>query len=50
MHRSRATARTILDEVSGSRPDFIEHQLGQASAEPPTDEPTTGRCPLRMAV
>lgn len=27
-HGFRATARTILDEVFGFRPDFIEHQLG----------------------
>ena len=26
-HGFRATARTILDEVLGFRPDFIEHQL-----------------------
>ena len=29
-HRFRATARTILDEVLGFRPDFIEHQLAHA--------------------
>ena len=27
MHGLRAMARTILDEVLGFRPDFIEHQL-----------------------
>ena len=27
-HGFRAAARTILDEVLGFRPDFIEHQLG----------------------
>ena len=26
-HGFRATARTILDEVLGVRPDIIEHQL-----------------------
>lgn len=29
-HGWRATARTILDEVLGFRPDFIEHQLAHA--------------------
>jgi integrase len=29
-HGFRATARTILDEVLGERPDFIEHQLAHA--------------------
>lgn len=29
-HGFRATARTILDEVLGVRPDFIEHQLAHA--------------------
>ena len=29
-HGFRATARTILDEVLGFRPDFIEHQLAHA--------------------
>ena len=28
-HGFRAMARTILDEVLGFRPDFIEHQLAQ---------------------
>ena len=30
MHGFRAMARTILDEVLGFRPDFIEHQLAHA--------------------
>ena len=30
MHGFQAMARTILDEVLGSRPDFIEHQLAHA--------------------
>ena len=30
MHGFRAMARTILDEVLGLRPDFIEHQLAHA--------------------
>lgn len=29
-HGFRAVARTILDEVLGARPDFIEHQLAHA--------------------
>jgi len=29
-HGFRAMARTILDEVMGIRPDFIEHQLAHA--------------------
>lgn len=29
-HGFRATARTLLDEVLGERPDFIEHQLAHA--------------------
>lgn len=29
-HGFRAVARTILDEVLGFRPDFIEHQLAHA--------------------
>ena len=29
-----ATARTILDEVLGFRPDFIEHQLAHAVRDP----------------
>ena len=34
MHGFRATARTILDEVLGFRPDFIEHQLAHAVRDP----------------
>lgn len=34
MHGWRATARTILDEVLGFRPDFIEHQLAHAVKDP----------------
>ena len=30
IHGFRATARTMLDEVLGFRPDFIEHQLAHA--------------------
>jgi len=30
VHGFRAMARTILDEVLGFRPDFIEHQLAHA--------------------
>jgi hypothetical protein len=30
----RAVARTILDEVLGVRPHFIEHQLAQAVRDP----------------
>ncbi|WP_338115322.1 hypothetical protein [Thiocystis minor] len=33
-HGFRAMARTILDEVLGFRPDFIEHQLGHAVRDP----------------
>lgn len=33
-HGFRATARTILDEVLGFRPDFIEHQLAHAVKDP----------------
>lgn len=33
-HGFRATARTILDEVLGIRPDFIEHQLAHAVKDP----------------
>jgi integrase len=29
-HGFRAVARTILDEVLGVRPDYIEHQLAHA--------------------
>jgi integrase len=34
IHGFRATARTILDEVLGFRPDFIEHQLAHAVRDP----------------
>ena len=30
VHGFRAMARTILDEILGFRPDFIEHQLAHA--------------------
>ena len=33
-HGFRAMARTILDEVLGIRPDFIEHQLAHAVKDP----------------
>ena len=33
-HGFRAAARTILDEVLGFRPDFIEHQLAHAVRDP----------------
>ena len=33
-HGFRAMARTILDEVLGFRPDFIEHQLAHAVPDP----------------
>jgi integrase len=33
-HGFRATARTILDEVLGERPDLIEHQLAHAVKDP----------------
>jgi len=33
-HGFRALARTILDEVLGFRPDFIEHQLAHAVKDP----------------
>ena len=33
-HGFRAVARTILDEVLGFRPDFIEHQLTHAVRDP----------------
>jgi integrase len=33
-HGFRAVARTILDEVLGVRPDFIEHQLAHAVRDP----------------
>ena len=34
IHGFRAVARTILDEVLGFRPDFIEHQLAHAVKDP----------------
>jgi len=34
VHGWRATARTILDEVLGVRPDLIEHQLAHAVKDP----------------
>ena len=34
LHGFRAMARTILDEVLGFRPDFIEHQLAHAVRDP----------------
>ncbi len=33
-HGFRATARTLLDEVLGFRPDWIEHQLAHAVRDP----------------
>ena len=33
-HGFRAKARTILDEVLGVRPDFIEHQLAHTVRDP----------------
>jgi integrase len=33
-HAFRAVARTILDEVLGFRPDYIEHQLAHAVRDP----------------
>lgn len=33
-HGFRAMARTVLDEVLGVRPDFIEHQLAHAVKDP----------------
>lgn len=33
-HGFRAVARTIMDEVMGIRPDFIEHQLAHAVKDP----------------
>jgi integrase len=33
-HGFRAIARTILDEVLGVRPDFIEHQLAHSVRDP----------------
>ncbi len=34
VHGFRAIARTVLDEVLGFRPDFIEHQLAHAVRDP----------------
>jgi integrase len=34
VHGFRAMARTILDEVLGFRPDFIEHQLAHSVKDP----------------
>lgn len=34
MLAARAKARTILDEVLGFRPDFIEHQMAHAVRDP----------------
>jgi integrase len=34
IHGFRAMARTILDEVLGFRPDFIEHQLAHSVRDP----------------
>lgn len=34
IHGFRALARTVLDEVLGYRPDFIEHQLAHAVRDP----------------
>lgn len=33
-HGFRAMARTVLDEVLGFRPDYIEHQLAHAVRDP----------------
>jgi integrase len=33
-HGFRATARTLLDEVLGERPDIIDHQLAHAVRDP----------------
>ena len=33
-HGFRAVARTLLDEVLGFRPDYIEHQLAHAVRDP----------------
>ena len=33
-HGFRASARTMLDEVLGVRPDLIEHQLAHAVRDP----------------
>ncbi len=45
-HGFRAMARTILDEVLGVRPDFIEHQLAHgtgARTTAPRTLPNAGR-------
>ncbi len=42
-HGFRAVARTILDEVLGVRPDYIEHQLAHAVRD------TNGRAYNRTA-
>jgi integrase len=34
VHGFRALARTVLDEVLGFRPDYIEHQLAHAVRDP----------------
>ena len=34
LHAFRTMARTILDDVLGFRPDFIEHQLACAVVDP----------------
>jgi integrase len=34
VHGFRAVARTVMDEVLGFRPDFIEHQLAHAVRDP----------------
>lgn len=34
VHGFRALARTVLDEVLGFRPDFVEHQLAHAVRDP----------------
>lgn len=34
IHGFRAVARTLLDEVLGFRPDFVEHQLAHAVRDP----------------
>jgi integrase len=45
-HGFRAMARTILDEVLGVRPDFIEHQLPTPCATPSGGRTTAPRtCP-----
>ena len=34
LHGFRAVARTVLDEMLGSRPDFIEHRLAHVVRDP----------------